>query len=383
MFIVVNKEAAMDNKKKVLVVVLVPLTIIFFSLYVLASEYAKNAGDILVYPEGNLSNSLFVAQNTAYVQNSALTQKYALSNLPYTLDVPDGTRANIGNGCVIKAAENLYVYITCHDTDVDAERAMLGEFPKSLMMDYDPAYTYTQQFVCQSGYTNGFSVDYFFDMLSVSNGLIAKYGYAAAYDIEDPYGDGRGNILICVVTTEAENMAFASAKSILDAIILTVQYDQKMDRQMSQQAANGGQEEQEEIRAQETESSGGAYDFSSLVSDGDVDARFIPFTIDHPYADMFVNCRYDKPVDGSAMTLYGPDKLEVGSIVISDDGLTTQFQVGPVTEGMLGVYVIKVTHYAKYTGLSLEVGDAADGQAVLSDGQDQEGNAYSGLTERE
>lgn len=376
----------MINRKKVLVIILIPLAILFISAYVLASEYAKSAGDVMVYPEGNLSNSLFVAQNTVYVQNSALSQRYALSSMPYTLDVPDGVSANVGNGCVIQATENLYVYITCHETDADAERVMLGEFPQSLMIDFDPAYTYTQQLVSQSGYTNGFSVDYFFDMLSVSNGSAAKNGYVAAYDIVDPYGDGRGNILICVVTTQFDNVAFASTKSILDAIILTIQYDQKMDRQMSQQIASAVQEEQEEEREQDTEHGGGTYDFASLVDEGDVDARFIPFTIDHPYADMFVNCKYDKPVEGSAMTLYGPDKLEVGNIVMSSDGLTTQFQVGPVSENMLGVYVVKVTHYARYTGLSLEVGDAADvkeAQGEERDGENQYENDSNGLSKQE
>lgn len=366
----------MANRKKVLVALLISLTIIFFSAYIVASEYAKNAGEALVYPEGGLSNSLFVAQNTNYIQNNALTQKYALSSIPYTLDVPEGACAYVGNGCVIQAAESLYVYITCHNADVDAERAMLGEFPQSLMIDYDPAYTYTQQLASQSGYTNGFSVDYFFDMLSVSNGSVAKNGYAAAYDIKDPCGDGRGDILICVVTTETGNVAFASAKSVLDAIILTVQYDQKMDKQMSRQETGMIEEEQEETGRPETGQGGGSYDFASLVDDGDVDARFIPFSIDHPYADMFVNCRYDKPVDGSVMTLYGPDKRKIGDIVLSADGLTTQFQVGSVTEDMLGVYVVKVTYYDRYSGLSLEVGDAADAQEAYDgerdlDGQDE------------
>ena len=53
------------------------------------------------------------------------------------------------------------------------------------------------------------------------------------------------------------------------------------------------------------------------------------------------------------MTLYGPDKQETGDIVLSGDGLTTQFQVGAVKEDMLGVYVVKVTHYAEFSGLSL------------------------------
>lgn len=352
----------MCGKRKVLIAVLIPLTLIFFSVYIWASEYARAAGDVLIYPEGNLSDSLFVAQNTVYIQNGALTRKYALPDMPYTLDVPEGTSAYVGNGCVIRATASLYVYITCHEAGADAERIMLGEFPKSLMIDYDPAYTYAQQLVRQSGYTNGFTVDYFFDMLSVSDGQVAKSGYAAAYDIENPYGDDRGNILVCVVTTETDSGAFASAKAILDAIILTVQYDQKMDRQMSRQTAD--EEETEEFSdRQETGQGDGTYDFASLVRDGDEDARFIPFTIDHPYADMFVNCRYDRPVDGSAMTLYGPDKQETGNIVLGRDGLTTQFQVGPVTGDMLGVYVVKVTRYAGYSGLSLEVGDAGAQEA--------------------
>lgn len=360
----------MVNRKKVLVTVLIPLTIIFLFIYIAATEYAKSAGETLVYPAGNLSDSLFVAQNTVYVQNNALTHAYALSNLPYTVDVPDGASAYVGNGYVVQAAESLYVYVTCHDVDTDARRAMLGEFPKSLMIDYDPVHTYTQQFAGQSGYTNGFSVDYFFDMLSVSNGSVAKNGYVAAYEIEDPCGDGRGNILICVITTGTDNAAFASAKSVLDAIILTVRYDQKRDRQMGEQEAGAIKEEPEEAGEPETGQDGGPYDFASLVGDDDVDARFIPFTIDHPYADMFVNCRYDRPVEGAALTLYGPDKQETGDIVLSGDGLTTQFQVGAVKEDMLGVYVVKVTHYAEFSGLSLEVGDAADAQEVYGGDQD-------------
>lgn len=376
----------MVNRRKILVLILIPLTISFLSVYILASEYAKSAGDAMVYPDGNLSNSLFVAQNIIYVQNSALTQKYALSSMPYTLDVPAGIRAYVGNGCVIQATGSLYVYITCHDAEVDAERAMLGEFPKSLMIDYDPVYTYTQQLASQTGYTNGFSVDYFFDMLTVSNGSVAKTGYVAAYDIADPYGDGRGDVLICVITTETDNVAFASAKSILDAIILTVQYDQKMDKQMSQQAANVAEEEPEEVSGPETGQNGGTYDFASLVGDDDVDARFIPFVVDHPYADMFVNCRYDKLVEDSAMTLYGPDKQKIGDTVISGDGLTTQFQVGPVTGDMLGVYVVKITRYARYSGLSLEVGDAADTLEAYGGEQDldsQGADAGAGLPVQE
>lgn len=352
----------MSNKNKVWMVVLIPLALIFFSLYILTSEYARKAEDVLVYPEGDLSDSLFVAQNTAYVQNGALSQKYALSSMPYTVDVPSGTSASVGNGCVVQATTSLYVYITYHDTDLDAERVMLEEFPQSLMIDYDPAYTYTRQLVCQSGFTNGFSVDYFFDMLSVSNGSVAKNGYVAAYDIADPYGDGGGDILICVITTETDNVAFANAKSILDAIILTVQYDQKMDRQISRQTAREEDGQEDTASLQEEETGGGVYDFASLVNEGDVDARFIPFTIDHPYADMFVNCKYDKPVEGSSITLYSPDKVRIGDAVQSGDGLTIQFQVGAVTEDMLGVYVVKITQYARYTGLSLEVGDAADAQ---------------------
>jgi len=369
----VNKEAAMVNRKKVFVAVLIPLAIIFLSIYIATTEYVKSAGEALVYPEGNLSDSLFVAQNTVYVQNHALTHTYAISNLPYTVDVPDGASAYVGNGYVIQAAESLYVYVTCHDVDADARRVMLGEFPKSLMIDYDPAYTYTQRLAGQAGYTNGFSVEYFFDMLSVSDGSVAKSGYVAAYDIEDPCGDGRGNILICVITTETDNAAFASVKSVLDAIILTVRYDQKMDRQMGGQEAGAIEEEPEEAGEPETGQDGGAYDFASLVGDDDVDARFIPFTIDHPYADMFVNCRYDRPVEGAVLTLYGPDKQETGDIVLSGDGLTTQFQVGAVTEDMLGVYVVKITHYAKFSGLSLEVGDAADAQEVYGGDQDLDG----------
>lgn len=370
----------MSKKEKVIMAVFVPLTIIMVVLYVLTSEYTRNVAVEAIYPEGKLSDSLFVSQNTTYVENSALPKRYSFSQVPYTVDIPEGKKAYVGNGCIIQATSSLYIYVTEYEKDQDGEAVMLEEFPTALLIDYDPLYTYTQKFQDETGYINGFSAQYKFSMLSVSNGSVAKNGYIASYSIFDPYENDGGNVFIGVVTTGSKNEDFNNAKAILDAIMQTMRYDQKLDKQIQrEQAAQLKTEATPTPALQEKEESNpdDPYDFTVLIEDSDIDARFIPFTLDHTYGDMFINCKYDAVVNGSEMTLYSPQKEEVGIKVVSEDGLTTQFQLGRITEDMLGVYAIKITHYAKYSGLSLEVGDAADSQNITS----QEENEEDGISE--
>lgn len=353
----------MTKKEKALLGILIPLAVILFILYSLVNQYKISQRSVLVYPEGNLSDSLFVSQNNTYTANDSLPNKTAFQNLPYYIDLPEGTFAKVGQGSIVQLNDSIYVYISEYSQG-DAETVLLSEFPSALLIDYDPLYTYSQRLKDQSGYINGFSASYLFDMISVSNGVLVKTAYLAAYDLYDAEEEGN-HIVVSVITTDIDSGSFANAKLILDTITYTVRYDQKLSNAQEKGRTEENDKEEtagEESHSEENDTQKSSKDYNDLVTEGDYDARVIPISITKTYGDLFINIITDQYHEESEMVLYSPDLDPIGEMVLSEDGLMTQFQVGAVTEEMLGEYVLKVTYYGDYLNFQLQVGDAAENQ---------------------
>ena len=354
----------MKKTEKAAMIILIPLLIILFILYSLINQYKISQRSVLVYPEGTLSDSLFVSQNNTYTANDSFPNKTAFRRVPYYIDLPSGTLASVGQGSIVQLSDSIYVFISEYEQG-DAESVILSEFPSALLIDYDPLYTYSQRLKEQTGYINGFSASYIFDMISVSNGTAVKTAYLAAYDlsgVEDE--ESQNHIVVSVITTNIDSGSFAHIKLILDTITLTVRYDQKlsMEQEKSRKTEEESAEEptKEDSRPEESEPPESPQSYNDLVTEYDYDARVIPISITKTYGDLFINILTDHYIEESEMTLYGPSLEPIGEKVLSEDGLTVQFQVGEITEEMLGDYVLKVTYYGDYLDFQLQVGDAAE-----------------------
>lgn len=363
----------MTKKEKILIGIFAMLALVCFIAYSLIVQYLLGQQTILIYPDGNLSDSLFVSQNNTYTQSDALPNKTAFNGVPYYVDIPNGTIANVGEGRIVQVNDSVYIYISEFSAGKDAESVILDEFPSALLIDYDPLYTYSQQLKSQTGYINGFAAKYMFDMISVSNGSVVKTAYVAFYDLASADDEALNHILVGVVTTSADTASFVNVKMVLDTVTLTVRYDSFLEseqrKQEKLQKDEDIQKPEEESKPEEDlssddktikEESTKVRSYKDLITEDDYDARVTPIPITKTYGDMFINIVTDRRIEDSEITLYSPSFEIVGEKVVSEDGLTTQFQLGEITEDMFGDYVLKVTNYGEYSKLSVQVGDATE-----------------------
>ncbi len=386
----------MKKSEKIAIGILLPLSIVLLILYVLTTEYARAQQNILAYPEGGLSDSLFVQQNNSYTKNDALPVTFAFNTLPYYIDTMKGSQANVGQGWIIQASDSVFIFLSeYNDTNNDTgEDVILREFPSAILIDYDPVYTYTQQIKSQNGYINGFEAEYSFDMITVSNGKNARTCYYAAYDLKRINEQDHDHMLVAVVTTTADSQSFTVCKNALDAMARSIRYDEKLNKKIEEAKKEQLEKEQVEQAAskslqetsQESEGSGSNpyikpstvnhpdeliqhrvydYNFDSLVEETDEDAKFVPLTVEKNYSDMYIyftmeNLWEDFAPGRCEFTLYNAMREKISSPEYSEDGSKVTFHVGEVTDDQQGLFIIKITHYSDFGKGTVEVSDGPE-----------------------
>jgi len=382
----------MTKKEKAIIAIMIPVAIISLVFYVLVTEYSAKQQSLLVYPEGTLSDSLFVSQNNSYTKNSSLPNAHAFHTVPYYVDVMAGNEASVGDGSIIQASEDIFIYLSEYNpAEENAEGIMLEEFPSALLIDYNPIYTYSQKLKSQTGYINGFETEYLFNMITVSNGEISRTAYVAAYDlisIENTEVENYPHIMMAVITTNADSQSFAICKNVLDAMALTVRYDDKLAKKIErakqesetdnidsdtkkEDKDNNAEADKKTEESKESEESNIPpheqkkeydYDFTELIEDGDEDPRFIPFIVEENYEDLYIIVKTDIHLEDAVMTLYSADRKVLCVNTVSEDGLTNTFHAGKLTEDDFGLLAIKVNNYTKYSQVEVSAEDKGAGE---------------------
>lgn len=354
----------MSKKDKTLIIICVIALVILLPIYVIVTNYKHSAVVELVYPEGQLSDSLFVSQNSTYTKIEQFPDSYELKTSPYIIDLPSGSAADVNNSHIVKATETIYMYVSEHDATQSAESLFLSEFPSAIMMDFSPLYTYSQALKSQSGYINGFGADYKFYMVNISNGEKTTVVYAALYDLEQlTYENYTSKITIAVVTTNQDSNSFASTKTVLDSAINTLRYDSKLDKRLQEalnKAAKEEEKEKEETKIEDDKPEEHQIvvgNPQTLIMPDDFDAKVAEISVEGPYTNCEISLTQEIPYESSIVTLYDSNYNELGNGTVSEDGLITTFTIGPVEDGVKLRYVIKITNYSAIGRISIMKND--------------------------
>lgn len=364
----------MNKREKILFGIGISLTVFLLIMYGLLMKLIYEQPVAVHYPEGSLSESIFVSQNNSYTKNEAFPNAYAFSAVPYCLDLPNGAMANVGRGCIIQWSDTMLIYISEHGEE-DVKDVILQEVPSALLIAYDPAYTYSQEFVTQEGYINGFKARYLFDMITVSDSRRVQTAYLAAYDLSVPSEVADYFMTVAVITTKSDTVSFENCRVVLDVLVQTLRQDSKRELQ---QGADAIKESSEESGIQQDGEKGVqtfSYNFQNLLSEEDEDAGFTPVAIEQEYEDLFISTVTNEVVEQSEITLYNPTGEIIAERSISDDRLTVQFHIGAVTAADFGNYVLKITHYSDYQKLQVHLNDAAVINMEMDTGMEESGEA--------
>ena len=356
----------MTKKSKLAVGILIPifiLTVVFY--FVLCSLYTP-APEPLIYPEGNLSASLFVSQNNEYIENESLTESHSFTTVPYVIDVPLAKGATVGSGTIYQAGENFYIYLAEYTADENVQDIIASQFPKAVMIDYIDRLSSYNCMVSEFGYINGFAANYIVDQLFVSNGRDKAMSCIVGYALECSEGYEGKNLFVAVGTILQTSDAFASCKEMLDIEMKTLRFDSALEyeldrierqRQAQEQTIEEEQEEQdisEEVAV--SDMNGGDEEESNITQ--------LPVRISDasPLADIAVT--WSNPTDYAVLELFTPDGSAYCEPVYQDE-YSASFTLQDVKPG---TYMLHIKDYLDCGTISINVNGSYPSGAAPSDG---------------
>lgn len=192
---------------------------------------ANNKPVETVPPPSKLTNSLFDSQNPSYEKNSGLPQTIEFKNIPYLVDVPEAVNANVGNSTIFNLNSG-YMFYVSEGTD-KYEDIILSEYAKAELIDANINDSYIQGFIKESGYMNGYAMEYFISQLSVKNGQKDVEKYLVGYCIQIP--EYEENVIICVVCDGYTNDRLESARDFCIMVISTLRFDEELERELEKE----------------------------------------------------------------------------------------------------------------------------------------------------
>lgn len=242
----------MTKQRKSQLIVMIILAVIFGIIVLILGLFKEPELEELIIPEGNLSNSLFDSQNTTYVPNESFPGKYSCTMIPYTVDTVDVDGAVVDTGIVYPAG-NYYFYFSEVSKEERTSNCVGRQFAKVLNFDYNPEEVLVETMQTESGFINGFGAEYQVVHLRVP-GPDGKDrdAYLTTYRLSITASETR-DLIVGVATGTLSTESLSQAKQLLDAVIPTVQFDEKLDKELKDAAQKAEKEAQEEAEKAEKE----------------------------------------------------------------------------------------------------------------------------------
>lgn len=304
----------MNKKKKTLIGVSLSFGIISMIGYSVLSIINDRQADIISYPKGTLTESLFESQNNEYIPDERLAKTYAFSTAPYLIDVYDKPEAKVGNGSIIQMEDDTYSYITEYESGKTPKDVLLSEFPPALLINFDPSHTVYETLESQAGYINGFMASYFFNTFSISNGDSVVTAYSVGYELIQTQNPQAPHFIVAVATTRASTSHFANCKAAVDIMVNTLRYDEKLEKDQQKETEKIEKEKElEEKKAEtiaDTPQTGGYFDPLELILPEDVDAKLYPVTTqkqDVP-TECFISVTVERIIPDAEIRLFEGEK---------------------------------------------------------------------------
>lgn len=359
----------MTKNLKLALGILIPFFIIVIVIYCILCSLYTPVPEPLVYPEGNLSASLFVSQNNEYTKNDSLTESHSFSTIPYIIDVPPAQGAKVGSGTIYQAGADYYIYLAEYTDKEDVQEIISTQFPKAVMIDYIDTLSSYNCIVSEYGYVNGFSANYIVDQLYVSNGKEKAMSCIMGYSLDCPDAYDGKKLFIAVGTSMQTSKAFALCKEMLDLEMQTLRYDSaleyELDRLERQRLAEEAENTKEEKEDEEV------FSDQTVIDDGqetepEVNLTQFPVRLSELYSVVDVTVTWSNQTDQVVLELFTPD----GSAYcepVSQDGNSAVFTL---KDAAPGTYMLHVKNYLDCGTINIDLS-----------GQPAYGGELSGNTE--
>ncbi len=307
----------MKTSEKRILWIAIPLLVALIVLYVLVNAVYVEAPAEVVYPSGNLTDSIFEQQNNVYESNSSLPQTYEFKQSPYRVDVPAGEGATVGLGTIFKVTDDIFVYVTEYKDGDLIHDVMASQFPAALLINYVADNTRVTIQQNRTGFINGFTAEYLADLIYVSDGISSAQAVVLGYGLVIPDETYAGNhILIATGTTTINTDSLKACDAVLSAIMKTVRKDDGLDKAMQEENASYLVETQVAGETVETAVESEEELFSEDMPAADTSLEnnpetgnitTVPLVLDRAYADFQLDVSWDKSNPVAVLELFTPD----------------------------------------------------------------------------
>lgn len=349
-------ENKLNKIRTIFIWVFGTLFVISFMLYMFLGMVSSGDVEVIEYPNGNLSDSLFVSQNTEYVNSDSLPIQYDFKKTPYSVDLVDSPAADVDTGHIVNIDDNYYIYIAEYPHGENIHDIVLNQYPKAVYYNYSREASFSQTVREEYGFYNGFETDYFVDHLLVSTGTTtsARSAYVIGYAFmsgNDSEGEQYDNdIIIAVATTVESTDSFKNCKSILDSVAMTCRYD----KDTAEKIARDRKEAKELALKQEQELTKQTLEQEKTRVEGSpkLDTFDLPVNVNNDYKSLTILMTWTNNVSNPSIVF---TNQSTGSSVSPDTLLGTQaiLRVGSVSKN--DTCILSVDNYKSYGTVNLKL----------------------------
>ena len=243
----------MDRNAKTKLIVLTILAVLIGIIVLILGLFQKPEVEHIVLPKGGLSKSLFDSQNSKYTASEAFPNQYMCTNIPYTIDTVATDGALVDTGIVYPTESGYYFFYSEVSKTESTSNCVGRQFAKVLNFDFDPSKVLVETMATESGFLNGFGTEYQVVHIKVP-GMDGKEkdAYLTTYrfilDTSEQY-----DLILGVATGVLSNDTLVQAKALLDANAITVQFNEKLNRELIEAAEKQLRAEQEEAEKAQKE----------------------------------------------------------------------------------------------------------------------------------
>jgi len=336
----------MTKRTKIIVGILAIFLILLVALYWLVDAVYVPEKEQIVFPQSELADSVFVAQNNTYVENESLKNTHSFETIPYLVDVPEGNGAKIGTGTVYQVSDSYFVYVSEYTDQYAVQDVIASQFPVALLINYVPESTKITVNSQDSGYINGFKASYVADQLYVTDGVTDKNAIVIGYSLDIPEGTYYGNhMLIAVCTTNDTTEAADACAAILSTVIKTVRYDQALDNELVRAAEEKKAQEEaaleDAVNERAIEGEDVAEDDPATTIVGDEIIESVPIVVTDDYETFNLRVDWTQNNPNAILEFFFLDGLTFASPVESSTYGCT-FILSNVTSG---TYTLRIKNY--------------------------------------
>lgn len=228
-----KKESVFElsSGMRVMLVVLTVLAVLALALYVVTGMFVPQKEEPVLVPSGNLSSSIFDAQNMVYSAVSGLDNKYELPGIPFTVDIPAGSKATVGNAMVV-SSEPYYFYYNVVSPESDVSNALAEGLTSIVAIDADKSLTASKLLYTENGFINGCEATYCVVELIVDG--VAEPRYVVAYKLhlgEKVYRMDKDIIVGCM-STELSTERLANLQGFAEVTVGTLAFSEDYKKRL-------------------------------------------------------------------------------------------------------------------------------------------------------